>query len=56
MTDQPLATRAGRQAAIVEILANHQVRSQAELQALLVRGGYEATQAPSRATSTSSAP
>ncbi|KXO87922.1 arginine repressor [Tsukamurella pulmonis] len=45
VSEQPLATRAGRQAAVVEILANHQVRSQAELQALLVRGGYEATQA-----------
>ncbi|GAA4389921.1 arginine repressor [Tsukamurella soli] len=43
--DQPAATRAGRQAAIVTVLANHKVRSQAELQALLLRHGFEATQA-----------
>ncbi|MDF0531867.1 arginine repressor [Tsukamurella sp. 8F] len=43
--DLPAATRAGRQAAIVTVLANHQVRSQAELQALLLRHGFEATQA-----------
>ncbi|MEO9330518.1 arginine repressor [Gordonia aurantiaca] len=39
------ATRAGRHARIVEILATHQVRSQTELQRLLAREGIEATQA-----------
>ncbi|WP_026919021.1 arginine repressor [Gordonia shandongensis] len=39
------ATRAGRHARIAEILAAHQVRSQAELQARLARIGVEATQA-----------
>ena len=38
-------TRAGRHAAIVAILAENHVHSQAELQALLVRAGIEATQA-----------
>ncbi len=39
------ATRAGRHARIVEILATHQVRSQTELQRLLAEEGIEATQA-----------
>ena len=43
--ESPLATRAARQAAIVDLLRRHRVRSQAELQALLVRAGFEATQA-----------
>ncbi|GAC85714.1 arginine repressor [Gordonia paraffinivorans NBRC 108238] len=39
------ATRAGRHARIVEILATHRVRSQTELQRLLAEEGIEATQA-----------
>ncbi|WP_244882595.1 arginine repressor [Gordonia desulfuricans] len=38
-------TRAGRHALIVDILANHQVRSQSELQVLLASHGVDATQA-----------
>lgn len=43
--ESQLATRAARQAEIVTMLRQHRVRSQAELQALLVRSGFEATQA-----------
>ncbi|GAC70992.1 arginine repressor [Gordonia soli] len=39
------ATRAGRHARIVDILSNHQVRSQSELQRLLAEHGIDATQA-----------
>ncbi len=47
MTDRRAvaATRAGRHARIVALLAVHPVRSQAELQALLASEGIEATQA-----------
>ena len=39
------STRAGRQARIVSLLANHQVRSQPELAALLAAEGIDVTQA-----------
>ena len=39
------ATRAGRLARIVDLLAAHQVRSQSELQQLLADEGIDATQA-----------
>ena len=42
---RPAPTRAARQARIVAILTEHQVRSQPELQALLAQEGIAATQA-----------
>lgn len=44
-TSNLAATKAGRHARIVELLAAHQVRSQSELQHLLAEQGIEATQA-----------
>lgn len=45
MTLQPLRTKAGRLARIVELLAANAVRSQTELAALLAAEGIETTQA-----------